>query len=191
MSIPSHPIPWSHRILGHFPGCPPVPLTHANVSQCPSHDDELSKTRNIYNELSLSLYANIPCGCAEYPEYCYTNWKSPPVPCPHTPPRSCCPSWVARSCVVGAEVYSIQTTAWRRWRRSGRYPWSQRCQHPIHCPGNLGHSMGNDLVVTSPVYRHLIHNYYILLKKSQFNTRYQHYTGCKPYIYRHYHPKLC
>ncbi len=34
---PVHPIPRSHEILGHSTGCPPVPLTDACVSHCPSH----------------------------------------------------------------------------------------------------------------------------------------------------------
>ena len=32
-----HPIPRSHGIVGHSTGCPPVPLTDARVSSCPSH----------------------------------------------------------------------------------------------------------------------------------------------------------
>ncbi len=31
-----HPIPRSHGIVGHFTGCPPVPL-QMHVSYCPSH----------------------------------------------------------------------------------------------------------------------------------------------------------
>ncbi len=34
---PVHPIPGSHGTMGHSMGCPPVPLTEARVSYCPSH----------------------------------------------------------------------------------------------------------------------------------------------------------
>ena len=34
---PVHPIPRSHGTMGHSMGCPPVPLTEARVSHCPSN----------------------------------------------------------------------------------------------------------------------------------------------------------